>query len=106
MTNLISPLLWATIPFKDPDAFTEFLMPHQFWHQELAKATKTRWYLLDDFRTSLSPHGKMHDQVADALGLSHVGDWVGYDLTDEESYVNFMLTHAQDHERLRRALGI
>lgn len=106
MSDLMSPLLWATIPFKDPDAFTEFQLPHEQWHRELAKLSQTAWHALDDFRTNLEPHGKMHDALADFYGLTHVGDWVSYDLTDEESYVTFMLTHANDHQRIRLAAGI
>jgi hypothetical protein len=103
MTNLISPLAWATIPFKDQDAFTEFLLPHQSWHQELAKATNTPWWPVDDLRTSLEQNGRMHDSVADALGLAHIGDWLSYDLTDETSFITFMMVHANDHQRLRLA---
>lgn len=105
-TNLLSPFAWATVPFKDPDAFTDFLHVHEQWQRVLCGITNVSFRLMDDLRTSLSPHGHFHDQVADALGLPRVGDWVSYDLTDEQSYVTFMQLCSQDMQRLRLAAGV
>ena len=106
MSHLISPFLWAMVPFKDDDAFSDFLHLHEEWNRELCKVTNVAFRLLDDLRTSLTPHGHMHDQIADALSLPHVGDWVSYDLTDEESFTTFMQLCAQDTQRLRLAAGL
>jgi len=106
MTNLPSPFLWATVPHKDPDAFSDFLHIHEEWDRVLCGQLNVSFRLLDDLRTNLEPHGKLHDQLADALGLAHVGDWTSYDLLDEESYVTFMKLCSDDMQRLRLAAGV
>lgn len=103
---MINPSLWISIPFRDSDAWYDFLAQHDRWHFELAKKTKTRWYPLDDLRESLGPHARLHNVVADALGLPQVNDLESFDLHEEASYQSWQLLNAQDHGRLMLAAGI
>lgn len=106
ITNLLSPLLWQSVPFQDEDSFLDFMGVHDQWHRILATSTKTRWRNLDDLKTELQPHAEMHDDLADSLGLSRVADLVSYDLTNKESFISFMQANALDHQRLRAAAGL
>jgi hypothetical protein len=103
---MISPLLWQSVPFGDPDAYFDFLRSHESWHFELAKATKTRFQLLDDLRENLQPHQTMHDALALAFGITRVADLTSFDLSDEQSWLGWHTLNAQDHERFRIASGI
>lgn len=106
MTHLISPLLWQSVPFRDPDAWLDFLGAHQTWHQVLAEQTQTAWQPMDDLRAQLEPHQQMHDALADAIGIPRAGDLQSFDLDDRDAYVGWQWIHALDHQRFRRALGI
>lgn len=121
MSGLISPLLWQTIPFTDPDAWDAFLGDHQAWHETLAKATGTAWQPVDLrmtggpndavartklSRAALAINQQMHHDVADALGAARSGDLVSYDLSDRDQFVGWGWVHALDHERLRQVAGL
>jgi len=103
---VISPALWISIPYADPDAFLDFGRMHDLQHRELARVTQTRWVPLDDLREHLGPHAKMHDAVARALGLPQVDDLESFDLEDENSYMAWMELNSRDHQRLNAAAGV
>lgn len=103
---LMSPLLWEGTPFDDPDAWDDFQGIHAAWHRELAKVTVTPIVALDDLRETLDLHGNLHDAIADALLIPHGEDLRSQDLNDRDNFETFMLIHAADHERLRRAAGL
>lgn len=120
-SNLISPLLWQTVPHDDVDAWEDMLGQHQAWHETLARATGTSWQPLDlrmvggppdaearvkMQRASLAVNQQMHHDVADALNVARAGDLVSYDLTDRDQLVGWLWTHSLDHERLRQAAGL
>ena len=66
-TNLMSPLLWQSVPFKDNDAWLDFVGVHEQWHIILAGQTKTRRVPLDDLRDNLTAHDLMHKDLGLAL---------------------------------------
>lgn len=105
-SNLISPLLWMSLPFKSETAFLDWGGQHQTWHYALARATKTAFILLDDLRDNMESHASLHNQIADALGVSRVGDMTSFSLEDETSWISFHYLNAADHERFRVAAGI
>lgn len=120
-SNLISPLLWQSIPHQDPDAWDDFLGQHQAWHETLAKVTGTAWMPLDlrPFggpadaesrqkltRAALGENQLMHNAVADALQVARDGDLVSYDLADRDQFVGWCWVHSLSHERLRQAAGL
>ena len=106
MSGLVSPLLWQSVPFKEPDAWLDFLGQHAWWHRELAKATKQSYTNLDDLRNNLEPHAHMHEEVAAALGINPNTDLSSYDLTTEQAFIGWMWVHSLDHERFRTATGL
>ena len=103
---MISPLLWQSTPYGDPDAFDDFLGMHAAWHLELAKVTQTRYVLLDDLRTNLLPHARLHDALATAFGITRVADLESFDLEDETAWINWHLLNSLDHQRFQIASGI
>ena len=105
-TNLMSPLLWQSVPFADSDAWLDFLGVHEQWHIILAGQTKTRRVPLDDLRYQLGAHDLMHKDLASALGLASPVDLASYDLQDENAYQGWAFLHALDHQRLRLAAGL
>lgn len=104
-SNLISPLLWASTPFGDPDAWDDFQGGHAAWHRELAALTGTFVIAIDDLRSNMTPHAQMHDAVAAALGLAPASDLDNFDMNDRDSYYGFQQTNGLDHQRFRVALG-
>lgn len=105
-SNLMSPLMFQSVPFADPDAWDDFQGVHAAWHRELAKATGTLFIPMDDLRSNLLPHGMMHDAIADALGLTRAADLLSFDLADRDSYYGFQQTNGLDHIRFRIATGL
>lgn len=103
---MISPLLWQTVPFKDNDAWQDFLGMHASWHREMSKLLGTGFNLYDDLRISLDQHAEDHGALADKLGLSRAGDLESFDLNEATSFAGFMWVHALDSERLRIAAGL
>ena len=105
-SNLISPLLWESIPFADETAFLDWLGQHQFWHNALSQVTGTPVLLFDDLRMEMLRHADTHAAVAHALQIPVAPDLASYDLRDRESFEGFHQVHALDHDRLRKAAGI
>lgn len=105
-SNLMSPLLWQSVPFKDEDAFTDFLGQHNRWHALLSQLTNTRFVNTDDLREQLDNNARMHADVADALGIPRVDDLRSFDLTNEESFVSFLYLESRDLQRLRQSAGV
>lgn len=106
--NLMSPLIWQSVPFADSDAFRDFNGVHAQWHRVMAQATRTPYFLIDDLRngSGLERHSQMHDAVDKALGIAPPYDLVSFNLFDRESYYGFMALHANETQRQRVALGI
>ena len=99
-------LLWLQVPFGDPDAWQDWLLPHYLMHQALAAATGTPLVPIDTLRDQLMPHAQMHQDLATALSLPSAWDFAGYDLRNRDSYYEFMLAHASHHVLLTEAAGI
>ncbi len=76
------------------------------WHTELAKQTLTRMIPMDDLRDNLAPHAQMHDELAQAYGVSPVGDLESFDLNDENSFQSWTFLHSLDHTRFQQASGL
>jgi hypothetical protein len=106
MSNLISPLLFQSVPFGSETAYRDFLGQLGSWHIELAKSTGTSYRLLDDLKDNLEGHAAMHNEVADALGITKVADLTSFDLTDETSWISFLFLEASDLTRFRTAAGL
>ena len=106
MSNMISPLLFQSTPFGSETAWNDFLGQDGMWHLNLAKATGTPYILIDDLKQNLAPHAAMHNAVADALGITKVGDLESFDLEDETSFISFMFLEAADLMRMRAAAGL
>jgi hypothetical protein len=106
-SNLISPLLWQSVPFKDNDAWLDFMGQHDRWHQAFAIKLKIAWFPMDDLREELSAHQRLHDATADSLGIPRAGDLTSYDLkNDRDSYTSWHFLHSNDHQRFRLAAGL
>jgi hypothetical protein len=104
--NLLPPTLWQSVPFKDRDAWNDWLGHHGIWHQIMGQKTKTPVLLFDDLRRENQRHAEIHDQLADALAIPRSYDLSSFDLSDRASYYSFMLTHALDSQRLQQAAGL
>lgn len=105
-TSLMSPLMWQSTPFGDQDAWQDFLGVHAAWHVELAKATGTRYVLIDDLRYDSGGHDSMHEEVGRVLGQPASEQIGGFDLNEESGYQSFMFLHSAEHQRFREAAGL
>ena len=103
---MMNPVLWQVVPFKDPDAFTDFLWVHDQAHLVLAKLTGVPWFPTDDLKQNPERHAQAHIALAKALQIPQVDDLQSFDLSDETSYLSFMLINSQDHMRLNTAAGV
>ena len=106
MSNIISPLLLQSVPHGSETAWLDALGVMGTWHYNLARATRTPYILLDDLKENLAPHASLHNAVADALGVTSVGDLESFDLEDETSFISFMFLEAADLMRFRAAAGL
>ena len=106
MSNIVSPLLFQSVPFGSETSWLDFLGSCGQWHLALARATGTRYNLIDDLKKNLQPHSDMHDAIASALGITKVGDLTSFDLEDETSFVSFMYLESSDLMRMRAAAGL
>jgi hypothetical protein len=124
MANLISPLLWQYVPFKDPDAYLDWHRQHEADHIALSAAGQTPFSCLDDMRdmrwfdqpeekrktfksvANLLTHQRMHDALAQKYNIDRVLDLLSYDLNNEDDFIGFMQLHALDHFRFRQAAGL
>jgi hypothetical protein len=115
LTNLISPLLWQSIPFtpenertKGYDAWTDFLGFHDQWHRVIAVTLGqgSRWVVLDDLKAQGTVHQAMHDLIADTLKIPRGGDIASANLENKDEFTNWQFVHALDHQRFRLVLGI
>jgi hypothetical protein len=106
VAQLLSPLLWQSVPFHDPDSWDDFAFQHEQWHRELARTLKLPFPTLDDLRGNLEPHAQAHQALAAALNLSQVNDLASADLDDETAFVGWMQLNALEHQRLRQAAGL
>ena len=104
--NVLPIVLWETVPFGDPDAFTDWLLPHWLAHIAVAEKTGTSLVPLDDLRKESFAHAQMHKDQAAKLGLPVTFDFAGYDLSDKSSFYDFMLSHATAHGQLNQAAGL
>jgi hypothetical protein len=104
--SLLPPQLWQSVPFQDRDAWEDFGLHHQLWHQILAEATKTPVLTFDDLKVELLRHNEIHAAVSNALGIPAAVDLTEFDLNDRGSYYSWMQTHALDHLRFRQAAGL
>lgn len=105
MAGNISPILWESQPFGNPDAWTMFLGVHQQAHHQLARIAGVPDIQLDDLRTEMGAHDLIHDKLAKFFGLSQT-DLGSSDLTNEQEYYVWMLTHSLTHYSLHIAAGI
>lgn len=103
---MISPLLWQSVSHGDETAWLDFMGQHEQTHRVLAATSRTLIRTLDDMLKDLTPHGALHDALADRYGIGRVGDWTSYDLREPEAFYSFMALHAQDHVRIARAAGV
>jgi hypothetical protein len=109
-TGLVSPLLWQVLPFKDEDAWLDFLGAHERWHQVLAEKTGSgggSWQIFGDLKVEGSDaHQRVHDGLADAIDIPRPGDLTSFDLQKEDAFVQWTFVHALEHQRLRLTLAI
>lgn len=106
MSNLPSPLLLQSVPFGSETAYLDALGFIGQWHYNLARATGTSYRLLDDLKDNLATHAALHNEVADALGVTRVGDLESFSLDDETSWVSFWFLESADLTRFRAAAGL
>jgi len=99
--NLLPSVLWQAVPFGDKDAFLDWGMQHYLVHVALAKKTKTSMMTFDELRNDPFPHAQVHRNLAVALASPDNFDFGSYDLTDRDSYYNFMENHATVHQKLQ-----
>lgn len=104
--QLLPTVIWQGVPFGDKDAFLDWSLAHFLTHVELAKKTFTAIRTLDELRTDPFPHAQMHRDLSVALSSSDDYDFASYDLTDKDSFANFMLNHALAHSQLQTLAGL
>ena len=117
-STLVQPTLWQSLPFKDKDAFVDFLGGHDFWHDALDQLLRAAgaapypslplgdgpvtdsegdWHLI---------HQAMHEGEAAGLALSGPDDFTSYDLNKLDEFSTWTWLHAQEHIRLALAAGL
>lgn len=112
-TPLMSPLRWLEWPFRDQDAWHDFLWVHEQWHRVLERAVHDLTHAgavvhfpLDDLLTNPTGHQQMHDTLADGFSIPRGGDFTTVDFDIEEQFTTWMFTHALDHQRFRLVAGV
>ncbi len=109
----MSPLLWLDWPFKDQDAWHDFLWAHEQWHRVLEGVAQQApfnhtvvHFPLDDLSTNPTGHQQMHDGLADGFGIARGGDLTTVDFDVEDQFQTWMYVHALDHQRFRLVAGV
>jgi|SRR5215831_21251236 len=98
--------LWQSIPFGDPDSFTDWQLQHWLHHIEIAKKTNTRLIPLDTMRDDSFAHALIHRDEASALSLPAELNFTDFDLNDQDSYYDFLLSHSDHHALLGSTAGL
>lgn len=99
-------IIYESVPYGDADAFLDFNLVHYLAHIALAQKTGTAMMLLDDLRQNTYSHALMHKDVSAKLGLAINYDFASYDLTDRNSFNEFMLANSAAHQLLNVATGL
>ena len=106
---MVDVSLWASIPFRNPTAWLDFLGHHALWHRALAETVfrlngaTYRTYPLGDGGGIewMHAHQQEHVGANQALSLGSPADLESYDLTDPEDFASWCFVHAQEHRVLR-----
>ena len=110
---MVDVSLWASIPFRNPTAWTDFLGEHALWHRALAETVfrlngiNYRTYPLGDGGGIewMQAHQQEHIGANHALGLGSPADMED-DLSTAEAHASWCFIHSQEHRLLRSAAGI
>lgn len=109
------PLRWQSIPFRDEQAWADFMGEHAQIHRALFtqvvgvdQLPAYNAYPLADGagREWLMANDQEHRNIAHSLGLPGTTDLASADLDDLASFEEWLLVHAQDHVRLADAAGL
>ncbi len=111
---MIDPKLFASIPFNNKTAWTDFLGQFALYHHALADrvgrtlGTSYRVYPLGDGGGPewLGAVQQTHQNAAQALALSPPPDLQDYALDDASDFASWTFAISQDLTRLRIASGL
>ena len=112
---MISPDLWASVPYRNLTAMIDFAGQFHLWHIALAQkigqttGKSYRLYPVGDGRGDaawLSAIQKNHNNAAAALGIAAPPDLSSFDLSLAEDHASFFFLVSNDSARLRKAAGL
>lgn len=111
---MVNIAIIADAPFEDKDAFLDFLGAHEIAHSGLArKITELGGFVgsrplgqkPEDDRDWMLDHYQIHLEIGKQV-QQPVPDLMGYDLSVQEQYEEWMQIHGAMHEQINAALGI
>lgn len=110
---MIDPTLFASVPFRNPNALADFAGVLQLYHQALAEflhRTRGVSYRLYPIGTPtgsdwLLAVQRQYEAVATAIGVAGPPDFASYDLSRAEDHASFFFTLANYTRALRDAAG-
>lgn len=111
------PQLWQSLPFRDHNAFVDFLGQHALWHTDLDHLIRTAGGApyaslplgdgpTEDGADWHQVHQLIHVGEASGLALAGPPDFTGYDLNQRDQFASWTWLHAQEHIRLLVAAGL
>ena len=112
---IVDPLSWAHMEFGDETSFLDFLGTHDLQHRAFATTIRTvlggATYPVLPLGDFTGPewhdaHQLVHAGEATALAIAAPQDFRSYDLEEKEQFASWTWLHAQEHVRLRLAMGI
>lgn len=111
---MMSPAMWADVPFGNRTALRDFQGYHAIWHQVVAETSARagfayQVYPLGDAVGSpiwQDIHQREHVNANAALGITGPPLLTDYDFKDRTAFATFMWVHANESIRLATAAGI
>jgi hypothetical protein len=106
--------IYQDTPFKDADAFKDFLFANGQQHGIVATTLEGLGKAIDaypltdivDMTDWMAIHNNQHQQEFNLLGLEGLPDLSEFDLLNEQEYHDFMYVHAAAHVAVNNALGL
>jgi hypothetical protein len=111
---VVNVAILADAPFEDENAFLEFLGGHELSHSGIAvKIASIGGFLTsrplgqkpEDDRDWMLDHYQIHLEIGSQLVLP-VPDLMGYDLSVQDQYEEWMQIHGNLHSQINAKLGI
>jgi hypothetical protein len=104
---------YQDIPFRDADAFLQFMDLHMLDHQSIQSTLLTQGVIIDGVPLGsenklsevwLEMHNNVHRAIDTALNIVNV-DFSFLDTKDESSFQDWLKSHYDQHVLYEQALG-